>query len=103
QSSFRARSLYSFPTRRSSDLRATADHMGMLGTVINGLALKEMLATLGQPARCVTAIDIPAVAEPFIRGRAIRHLEKGSVVVLARSEEHTSELQSRENLVCRLL
>ena len=63
--------------------RSTADHMGMLGTVINGLALKEMLGTLGQPARCMTAIDIPAVAEPFIRGRAIRHLEKGHVVVLA--------------------
>lgn len=63
--------------------RATADHMGMLGTVINGLALKEMLSTLGQPARCMTAIEINAVAEPFIRGRAIRHMEKGSVVVLA--------------------
>lgn len=63
--------------------RATADHMGMLGTVINGLALKEMLGTLGQPARCMTAIEINAVAEPFIRGRAIRHMEKGSVVVLA--------------------
>lgn len=63
--------------------RATADHMGMLGTVINGLALKEMLATLGSPARCMTAMEINAVAEPFIRGRAIRHLEKGNVVVLA--------------------
>lgn len=63
--------------------RSTADHMGMLGTVINGLALKEMLGTLGQPARCMTAIEINAVAEPFIRGRAIRHLEKGNVVVLA--------------------
>jgi len=63
--------------------RATADHMGMLGTLINGLALKEMLGTLGLPARCMTAIEINAVAEPFIRGRAIRHLEKGNVVVLA--------------------
>ncbi len=63
--------------------RSTADHMGMLGTVINGLALKEMLGTIGQPARCMTAIEINAVAEPFIRGRAIRHLEKGNVVVLA--------------------
>jgi uridylate kinase len=63
--------------------RSTADHMGMLGTVINGLALKEMLGTLGQPARCMTAIEINAVAEPFIRGRAIRHMEKGNVVVLA--------------------
>lgn len=63
--------------------RATADYMGMLGTVINGVALKEMLESLGQPARCMTAIDIPAVAEPFIRGRALRHQEKGAVVVLA--------------------
>ena len=63
--------------------RATADHMGMLGTLINGLALKEVLGTLGIPARCMTAIEINAVAEPFIRGRAIRHLEKGNVVVLA--------------------
>lgn len=63
--------------------RATADHMGMLGTLINGLALKEMLGTIGVPARCMTAIEINAVAEPFIRGRAIRHLEKGNVVVLA--------------------
>jgi len=62
---------------------ATADYMGMLGTVINGLALKEALESIGLEARCMTAIDIPAVAEPFIRGRAIRHLEKGRVVILA--------------------
>ncbi len=62
---------------------ATADYMGMLGTVMNGLALKEALERAGQPARCQTAIDIPAVAEPFIRGRALRHMEKGRVVVLA--------------------
>lgn len=63
--------------------QATADYMGMLGTVINGLALKEMLEKLGQPARTLTAINLTAVAEPFIRGRAIRHLEKGRVVVFA--------------------
>ena len=63
--------------------RATADHMGMLGTVINGLALREVLTDMGQKARCMTAIDIPAVAEPFIRLRAIRHLVNGEVVVLA--------------------
>ncbi|MBN8644006.1 MAG: UMP kinase [Planctomycetes bacterium] len=63
--------------------RATADYMGMLGTVINGLALREALDELGQPARCMTAIDINAVAEPFIRLRAIRHLETGHIVVLA--------------------
>jgi len=63
--------------------RATADYMGMLGTVINGLALREALDELGQPARCMTAVEINAVAEPFIRLRAIRHLETGHIVVLA--------------------
>jgi uridylate kinase len=63
--------------------QATADYMGMLGTVINALALKEMLEKLGQPARVLTAINLSAVAEPFIRGRAIRHLEKGRVVIFA--------------------
>lgn len=62
--------------------QATADHMGMLGTVINGLALKEKLLTLGQDCRVMSAIEIRAVAEPFIRGRALRHLEKGRVVIL---------------------
>jgi uridylate kinase len=62
---------------------ATADYMGMLGTVINGLALKEALENIDQPARCMTALDIPAVAEPFIRGRAVRHLDKGRIVILA--------------------
>jgi len=63
--------------------RATADYMGMLGTVINALALKEKLLSLGQDSRVLSAIEIRAVAEPFIRGRAIRHLEKGRVVILA--------------------
>ena len=63
--------------------RATADYMGMLGTVINGLALKEALTSMGQDARCLTAVDIPAVAERFIRLRALRHFEKGRVVILA--------------------
>jgi len=62
--------------------QATADHMGMLGTVINGLALKEKLLTLGQDCRVMSAIEIRAVAEPFIRSRALRHLEKGRVVIL---------------------
>ena len=61
--------------------QATADSMGMLGTVMNGLALKEMLEQLGQPARVLSAINLSAVAETFIRGRAIRHLEKGRVVI----------------------
>jgi uridylate kinase len=63
--------------------QATADYMGMLGTVINGLALKEALDGRGQPSRLMSAIDIPAVAEPFIRGRALRHFEKGRVLILA--------------------
>jgi uridylate kinase len=61
--------------------QATADQMGMLGTVINGLALKETLEKFGQPARVLSAINLSAVAETFIRGRASRHLEKGRVVV----------------------
>ena len=63
--------------------QATADYMGMLGTVINGLALKETLEEIGQPARLLSAINLTAVAESFIRGRAIRHLEKGRVVIFA--------------------
>jgi uridylate kinase len=62
--------------------QSTADYMGMLGTVINGLALKEALEKLGREARVMSAINLTAVAEPFIRGRAIRHLEKGRVVIL---------------------
>ncbi|MEX0887637.1 MAG: UMP kinase [Phycisphaeraceae bacterium] len=61
--------------------QTTADYMGMLGTAINGLALKERLEGLGQPARVLSAINLSAVAETFIRGRAIRHLEKGRVVI----------------------
>jgi uridylate kinase len=63
--------------------QATADHMGMLGTVINALALKEKLLTMGVDTRVQSAIEIKAVAEGFIRNRAIRHMEKGRVVILA--------------------
>jgi uridylate kinase len=63
--------------------QSTADYMGMLGTVINGMALKVALEGLGQPARLMSAIDIPAVAERFVRGRALRHFEKGRVLILA--------------------
>lgn len=63
--------------------QATADQMGMLGTVINALALKEKLRELGNECRVMSAIEIRAVAEPFIRGRALRHMEKGRVVILA--------------------
>jgi uridylate kinase len=63
--------------------RATADYMGMLATVINGLALQDALEQQGVLTRVVTAIEMRAVAEPFIRRRAIRHLEKGRVVIFA--------------------
>jgi uridylate kinase len=61
--------------------RATADYMGMLATVINALALQDALEQQGVVTRVVTAIEMRAVAEPFIRRRAIRHLEKGRVIV----------------------
>ena len=63
--------------------RSTADYMGMLATVINALALQDALEQHNVVTRVVTAIEMRAVAEPFIRRRAIRHLEKGRVVILA--------------------
>jgi uridylate kinase len=63
--------------------RSTGDYMGMLGTVINALALQDALEHNGVPTRVLTAIEMRAVAEPFIRRRAVRHLEKGRVVVFA--------------------
>ncbi|MEO0511354.1 MAG: UMP kinase [Planctomycetota bacterium] len=62
--------------------QASADYMGMLGTLMNGMALREKLTRLGADARLLSAIDVQAVAEPFIRLRAIRHLEIGRVVIL---------------------
>ena len=63
--------------------RATADYMGMLATVINGLALSDAIERAGGETRLVTAIEMREVAEPFIRRRALRHLEKGRIVVFA--------------------
>lgn len=63
--------------------RATADYMGMLATIINGLALQDALERSGVPCRVQTAIEMHQIAEPYIRRRAIRHLEKGRVVVFA--------------------
>ena len=63
--------------------RVTADHMGMLATVINALALQDALEQAGIPTRVMTAIEIRQVAEPYIRRRAIRHLEKGRIVIFA--------------------
>jgi uridylate kinase len=63
--------------------RATADYMGMLATVINALALQETMERFGQSTRVQSAISVHSVAEPFIRRRAVRHLEKGRAVILA--------------------
>ncbi|MBI4165512.1 MAG: UMP kinase [Acidobacteria bacterium] len=63
--------------------RVVADHMGMLATVINALALQDAIEKSGSPTRVVTAIEMREIAEPFIRRRVTRHLEKGRVVVLA--------------------
>ncbi|HLT57466.1 MAG: UMP kinase [Limnochordales bacterium] len=63
--------------------RATADYMGMLATVINALALQDALEKIGVETRVLTAIEMRQIAEPYIRRRAIRHLEKGRVVIFA--------------------
>jgi len=63
--------------------RATGDYMGMLATVMNGLALQDALEKEGVPTRVMSAIGMNEVAEPYIRRRAMRHLEKGRVVILA--------------------
>lgn len=63
--------------------RATADHMGMLATILNALALQDSLEKLGEFTRVLSAIEVQELAEPFIRRRAIRHLEKGRIVIFA--------------------
>ncbi len=63
--------------------RATADYMGMLATSLNALALQEMLESKGTPTRVQTAIEMKQVAEPYIRRKAVRHLEKGRIVIFA--------------------
>src|SRR5262247_1600029 len=69
-------------TGRGMD-RVTGDHMGMLATIINSLALQDALEKLNVVTRVMSAIEVRAVAEPFIRRRALRHLEKGRVVIFA--------------------
>jgi uridylate kinase len=69
-------------SKRGMD-RVTADYMGMLGTVINALALQDALEKMDQPTRVQTAISMHQIAEPYIRRRAVRHLEKGRVIILA--------------------
>ncbi|MCX7819437.1 MAG: UMP kinase [Kiritimatiellae bacterium] len=68
--------------------RATGDAMGMLATVINSLALQSALEREGIPTRVMSAIQMPAVAEPFIRRRAVRHLEKGRIVIFGAGTGH---------------
>ena len=63
--------------------RTTADHMGMLATVLNSLAMQDALESRGIPVRVQTAIEMRQIAEPYIRRRAIRHLEKGRIVIFA--------------------
>src|SRR3982750_4272517 len=63
--------------------RATADYMGMLATVLNAVALQETMEKMGQPTRVLSAISVYSICEPFIRRRAVRHLEKGRVIILA--------------------
>lgn len=70
-------------SQKSHIPRTTADYMGMLATVINASALQEILEKVGQPTRVLSAIEVAAICEPFIRRRAIRHLETGRVVILA--------------------
>ncbi len=63
--------------------RASADYMGMLATVMNAVALQECLEAMGQPTRVMSAIAVKEVSEPFIHRRAVRHLEKGRIIILA--------------------
>src|SRR5271156_5042440 len=63
--------------------RATADYRGMLATIINAVALQETMEKMGQPTRVQSAISVSSVCEPFIRRRAVRHLEKGRALILA--------------------
>ena len=72
-----------FKGRNASIHEATAHYMGMLATVINGLALQDALELLGCQTRLMTAIRMDGVAEPYIRRRAVRHLEKGRLIILA--------------------
>jgi len=62
--------------------RATGDYMGMLATVMNGLAIQDALEQSGVPTRVLSAIAMPEICEPYIRRRAVRHLEKGRIVVM---------------------
>ena len=68
--------------------RATADYMGMLATIVNALALQDVLESRGVPTRVLSAIEMKTVAEPYIRRRCMRHLERGRIVILAGGSGH---------------
>jgi len=70
-------------SQRSHIPRNTADYMGMLATIINACALQETLEKLGRPTRVMSAIEVAAMCEPFLRRRALRHFEQGRIVILA--------------------
>ena len=70
-------------SKQSRIPRHTADYMGMLATIINACALQETLERLGQPTRVLSAIEVAAICEPFIRRRALNHLEQGRIAILA--------------------
>lgn len=70
------------PASKRGMERSTADHMGMIATVMNGLALQDAIERIGIPTRVQTAVQMNAIAEPYIRLRAIRHMEKGRIVIL---------------------
>ena len=72
-----------FKASNASILESTAHYMGMLATVINGLALQDAIELAGHPTRLMTAFEMGAVAEPYTRRRAVRHLEKGRIILLA--------------------
>jgi uridylate kinase len=76
------------PANESGMDRVTADYIGMLATVMNGLAMQDALEHVGVPTRVQTAINMQQIAEPFIRRRAMRHLEKGRVVIFAAGTGH---------------
>ncbi|OED34826.1 UMP kinase [PVC group bacterium (ex Bugula neritina AB1)] len=73
----------SLPTQGGRIERSTADYMGMLGTVINAIALQNTLESMGVPTRVLSAIRLDTIAEPYIRSKAMRHLEKDRVVIFA--------------------
>ncbi|MDR0521509.1 MAG: UMP kinase [Planctomycetaceae bacterium] len=72
-----------FKAANTSIQEATAHYMGMLATVLNGLALQEAIESVGHPTRLMTAFSMDVVAEPYLRRRAVRHLEKGRIILLA--------------------